>query len=405
MNQTTPGKQRICASELLFALYYFAFYLVRPLAVAVPALSTYFLMGSTFLIVLVYLCINLHDFERIYVSRLLVMVVFVYALFFVDACFRPSSYIFSYAYQFMIYGLIPLFLLLKISDYGKLLRYWSSLAILVGILFSGDPFNGYAWTENYMAFGFGVAIPAFAGSVLLAMYFHKRWAVVFEVLFFLEVVVFANKSSTLIAGFIFIAGYVYFSDKGKINKLRLTLVVFGVTVVYLLRTQIINTALSFAQILNANSYALKTFEQIINGTGSSIYQKRLDIWEKAWTMIWEHPIFGNGIGAFESQSEGYVHNVCLDIWTFGGIVGLLVFLALLVASIVLLFRSKDQNKRVFDLTMLILWIVPMQFSLTLWSVIAFWVYFGSIYIKAGTRNYIHQIETSSGACGAEGECT
>lgn len=384
MGQPGSDKQRLCINEFLFALYYFAFFFIRPLAMAIPSLSTLLLIGSTGLIAFVYLCVNLRGFNRVYFGRMVMIFAFVLTLFLIDLCFRYNSYLFTYAYEFLIYGLIPLFLLIQVTNYEKLLYYWSIMAVLAGLLFSLDPLNDYAWTGNYMIYGINVAIPAFAGSIVLSTYFRKRWNYVLAAVFLVEVVLFANRTTIITALAILMAGFVYF-HKGKTNKRWLILSTVVLITVFLFRNQIVEQALNIAESLNIDSYALTKLQQMLNKSGSSVMGSRMQIWENAWEMIWRHPILGNGVGMFETENPGCVHNVFLDIWTFSGIVGLLLFVFILVWSIVLMFRSQDPAKRVFDMTMLILWIVTMQFSLTLWAVIPFWTYFGSVYMKQGDR--------------------
>lgn len=85
-----------------------------------------------------------------------------------------------------------------------------------------------------------------------------------------------------------------------------------------------------------------------NTTGSG----RVDIWQVAWRVANDHPIVGVGINQFPQVSPHYVrqpgaldyvdlivdkhivvHNLYLELWAETGIVGVLLFLAIVVASI------------------------------------------------------------------------
>lgn len=83
-----------------------------------------------------------------------------------------------------------------------------------------------------------------------------------------------------------------------------------------------------------------------NGSG------RVDVWQVAWRIVRDHPIFGVGIGQFPQVSPRYVlqpgaleyvslvvekhivvHNVYLQLWVETGIIGLLLFLGIIAASV------------------------------------------------------------------------
>jgi len=85
-----------------------------------------------------------------------------------------------------------------------------------------------------------------------------------------------------------------------------------------------------------------------NSTGSG----RIDIWRVAWRVANDHPFAGVGISQFSQVSPHYVrqpgaldyvdlivdkhivvHNLYLELWVETGIVGLLLFLTIVVASI------------------------------------------------------------------------
>jgi O-antigen ligase len=91
-----------------------------------------------------------------------------------------------------------------------------------------------------------------------------------------------------------------------------------------------------------------------NSTGSG----RVDIWQVAWRIVHDHPFVGVGIAQFPQVSPHYVlqpgaleyvslivekhivvHNLYLQLWVETGIVGLLLFLGVIVASLVAGWRA------------------------------------------------------------------
>jgi O-antigen ligase len=85
---------------------------------------------------------------------------------------------------------------------------------------------------------------------------------------------------------------------------------------------------------------------------------RVDIWTIAWRIVHTHPLFGVGFGQFPQVSPHYVlqpgalnyiglivenqivvHNLYLALWVEGGVVGLLLFLAVILSSLVCAWRA------------------------------------------------------------------
>jgi O-antigen ligase len=79
---------------------------------------------------------------------------------------------------------------------------------------------------------------------------------------------------------------------------------------------------------------------------------RVDIWKVAWRVVHDHPFFGVGFAQFPQVSPHYVlqpgalnyvslivekhilvHNIYLQLWVEDGIVGLLLFLGVVIASL------------------------------------------------------------------------
>jgi O-antigen ligase len=107
--------------------------------------------------------------------------------------------------------------------------------------------------------------------------------------------------------------------------------------------------------------ALQRVQESNHGSG------RLDIWTVAWRVVQDHPIFGVGLAQFPQVSPHYVlapglleyanliiekhivvHNLYLQLWAEDGIVGLLLFLALVVASLRRGWRAVRQFEALGD---------------------------------------------------------
>lgn len=102
----------------------------------------------------------------------------------------------------------------------------------------------------------------------------------------------------------------------------------------------------------ANPGALHRIQESNQGSG------RIDIWHVAWRVVQDHPFVGVGIAQFPQVSPHYVldpgalrfvslivekhivvHNLYLQLWAEDGIVGLLLFVGVVVASIAACWRA------------------------------------------------------------------
>lgn len=101
--------------------------------------------------------------------------------------------------------------------------------------------------------------------------------------------------------------------------------------------------------------------------GNTSGSGRVDIWQVAWRVGNDHPIFGVGIHQFAEYSPRYVrqpgaldyvdlivdkhivvHNVYLELWVETGIIGLLLYLGFVVACLAAAWRAKGLFERMGD---------------------------------------------------------
>jgi putative inorganic carbon (HCO3(-)) transporter len=102
----------------------------------------------------------------------------------------------------------------------------------------------------------------------------------------------------------------------------------------------------------ANPAAWSRIQESNQGSG------RIDIWSVAWRIVQDHPLVGVGIAQFPQVSPHYVlqpgalnyvslivekhivvHNLYLQLWVEDGIIGLLLFLGVVVASLAAGWRA------------------------------------------------------------------
>ncbi len=195
---------------------------------------------------------------------------------------------------------------------------------------------------------------------------------------------FANKSSILCGGIFFIIAYIT-SGKSTNSKLVKIIIIAVTTIIaFFLKENLFNIAAKMLIKTGATSYSLTTINFLLKGNINEIIRPRLLLWEKAVQVYKNHVLLGSGIGYLES-TMGYAHNVALDILASGGIVMGCVVGIIFIKSIKKLFQINNRDRQFFAITMLIFWIIPLQFSLSFWNMSFFWIYWGTCFYRLNKR--------------------
>lgn len=366
--------KNIKTPELIFVLYYWGFVFLRPLLNENPLYSSLILLGYTFVLVIsLFLKFQFSEYkinEKVVYFALIILV-----FFSIDSCLRWNEISFIYLYQYVYSGLIPLFFLSAVNDYEKLLKYFSFFSVFAFLLFGNDPLDGYPLFADYMEYGFRLVLPAFLGVFIGFHYFKIKWMLFFEILIFVSIVFFANRSS-LMAVILFICLYFIYNSSNKkklfLYKL-LPLFVIGLYI-YSNIVFILNFLVDFLDKHDYNSYALSKYvESIVFGDDESVFSGRELIWSQAIDLINQNPVFGHGLGYFQSKYIYYSHNILLDMLMFFGIIGLLFFVILFVRSINCLINAKGSFK-LFALLFFCLWFPKLLFSSVFFEEISFWCF-------------------------------
>lgn len=108
---------------------------------------------------------------------------------------------------------------------------------------------------------------------------------------------------------------------------------------------------------------------------NSVDNGRTSLYKEAFNCIYRSPIFGNGIGYFESIYGGYVHNLFLDIACQFGLAGLFFIIYILYKNIKDNIFVIVDLKGVFNLVLFLSSIPTLLFSNSFWLFPLFWIYF------------------------------
>lgn len=381
MNQTNNNvvfgsteKKRISTNEFLFVLYFCSFSFLKPITTVAGGLSTLILLATTGVILMtafihngIIFNANLLRFSLFAVGMLLLLAT--------NMIFFNNSTLYSNAYDFCIYGLIPMLLLINVRDFSMVLKYWVYMTFAIGILFLLDPFFGYRWSGGYMPLGFNQLLPAFASCMVIWLHYRKKWFMLFSAVFLIATLVFANKGSFIAAVAFGIVFFLYIKKQRKAILLTLLGGALLLIIAYQFRFQIFDVFYDFALQLGVPSYSMATFREMLYVSPDRIFALRTDIWDNCLIEIQSHPIFGIGVGAFQSKYGLYPHNIFLDILTSAGWIIFIPFVIILIVSLFSI-KKMPHDKKIFMIMILFMWIIPMQMSLNMWNYMIFWIYFG-----------------------------
>lgn len=99
---------------------------------------------------------------------------------------------------------------------------------------------------------------------------------------------------------------------------------------------------------------LRRVTSLFSGNDESAFA-RINLYETAWEMFYNNPLFGQGWGSFSlfyfgTDEKVYPHNLFLEVLAEIGLIGLLTFLLMLATSIFLGYRALTIDKSSLSLT-------------------------------------------------------
>lgn len=369
--------KNLLSPEIFCAVYLLMFSLLAPFTHSSTGSSTIILAGSLILLLIIHILVKIFSNIKSNYSFLIKASIVVLTLFLIDYGFRPNSDISGLLYSFILYGFFPLYFLSSISDYDKFIKSYCLLGIVNGVIMIKDPLQFYAWSGGYMPFGFNFMLPAFASSIILLFYCHYKIAIFPLVIFFMEMLIFANKGSILTALVLLFIGIAYINNGNKISRKVIIITVLCFFSFVLFFQDLFSFAIAIADSLGVDSYALTTIQMILADTSDNhVYDTRLDIWHDAMTTFNKNPVFGCGIGYFSSRNEGYEHNLILEVLNAWGVLGLSILIAVFYKCIRKFLGAQSQTLKVAIIVFAILGVVPLLSSLTLWIHMPFWTFLG-----------------------------
>lgn len=366
----------VLSQEALCAFYLSMFSLLSPITNALESGSTLVLaLALAIVLALQIIMKSKHHIKSDY-SFLIRVSALVVALFTFDMLLRPNQHVGSYLYTFILYGFFPLYFLSSISNYDRFIKCYCFMSILCGLMVMADPLKGYVWTGDYMFFGFNFMLPAFAASVILFFHYRHKIALILVAVFFMMLLIFANKGSILTALVLLLVAISYIN-----NGYRLSLkVIFAFALVLLILNytymDLLDFAISITDSLGISTYSLNTIQIILSDTSDNeVYNVRLFLWQDAMQLFSDSPLIGHGIGYYESRFGKYEHNLFLEILDAWGIFGMSLLVFFVLRSLLGLMKTNIKELKLLIVVFAVLSFVSLMSSKSLWIHPPFWLFF------------------------------
>lgn len=294
------------------------------------------------------------------------------SIFSINFALAGNSHTFSYAYQFMIYGAMPLIFLARIIRFDRFFLYFAYLSIATVALIGLDPVNGYTLTTDYMGYGYFVMLPAYASFYIARKYYKKILFLPLEIATLLLIAVYANQGAILSAIALVILCNL-FIDKVSFRKSLILISAAVLTLAILLNIEsILEAGVQIAEDNGQSSYSFKKALDSLDSGGDSL-SGRSELWQNAGRMFEAQPIFGHGIGAYESKYGIYTHNLFIETAVSFGIIGIMA-LSVYLANYIRKTSTVSREVRLTYILGIALGIAPLLFSMHVFMWYPFWIF-------------------------------
>ncbi|MCA9329770.1 O-antigen ligase family protein, partial [Candidatus Saccharibacteria bacterium] len=289
-----------------------------------------------------------------------------------SAAFLYNPVVLSYGYNFLVYGLIPLYLIGRLNDISSFFKYFAYVSMFTVLILGLDPLDGYAITGDYMVYGYYVMLPAFVALYISRKYYGIKWLLLFEILTLFLIIVFANRDAALAAIALVIMSNLLVDT---VTRRRLLLIGLSSVIILigLLNIEIIlEWGINIAQDSGGSSYALETIHRSLSGETDGL-SGRDALWSNVPAMFNESPIIGHGIAAFEHTHAIYTHNIILEVLVSFGIVGVVTMLVYGLYYIYRMIKS-DRVDRLPYVIGISIGVIPLMFSMQPFIWYFFWLF-------------------------------
>lgn len=341
-------------NELLLAIYIFLF---PGLSWAIPSVLQYVIIG---LILFLSIIIN----KGLNVNKSFVFInLFVFIFFIFSFLLNNNDFLLSYLKNYILFGFITMYLFSRVKNYDIMLKFMAYLILFLFLLSFSDYKNNYMNYGGYMSYGLFLILPSFLLFHLMRKYYKIKFFAIFEVMSIISLL-YSNRNSILICIVAFFILDFLLSDN---NMKRILKYLFLSILLFVVVLNLNNIIYYLAEYTNNQSYAIRAFITMLLGKSNGLANRDF-IWALAFKQILNNPIFGMGIGGFQSVYMLYCHNLFLDLYLSFGVVSIVIII-LVAIKIISIFKKPD----IFSLFIIIIGVLPLIFNNTFFDWKYFWI--------------------------------
>lgn len=372
-------EQKNSINAILFILFLFISSLTLPLKV---------LMNnglSVWIATLIIIFLSLYNNKAIIDIRVLFIIIISLLFFCINLILvEYKGIVFNLMFEFIKYGLIPLYLASQVKINVSLYKYWyiaGCISTVFWLIFLNEVID-----RNVSYMGFGIQMTYC--FIIFTFYFYKNnkyrvLNLILMVLTFSLILILGNRVSVLTC--IFIIAYF------ELRKIEKKHILYSITKISILITLILILFKNFQNIIywirdilyfyNIKSYLINKIIYMFNNGLFESSSGRDIIYKYSIDIIKEKSFLPTGVGYFE-YATGYVypHNVFLDLIITFGIISMPIIFQFIV-FVKRNIRKLDKKNRIIIFTLLIFAFSRLFFSATFWTEPILWMIIGLLFIK------------------------
>lgn len=317
-------------------------------------------------------------------STAIIIAVILLIAHFLSYAFHPSEIGKRYFTNYLIYGALFLLIPLREIDFNKVLKIVFYYGIILlpfyarydygyGITDAGDFEGGILMTMSYRM------LPFILAPILLFLNkTNKIWergaGIVVAVLYSLIFLIVGARGA-IISLFAFISiFYIISGDKRKNKIVRLSIISITAIVFLTSFDLIIDNLFNLLDTFGISSRSIERMYYAEFGDGD-ISAGRYKIYGMAFNEFLQSPIWGNGIGSFDSYKGTFPHNIFLQLMVEGGLFLVVPFTIIFIKGLTYIYK-KGRNS-VSGGVMLFLFcsgMIRLLFSFYLWGSHLCWLF-------------------------------
>lgn len=318
--------------------------------------------------------------KKIYKSYLFILIISLILILLNILLVSYKSLVINQLFEFIKFGLIPLYLAINKFDYDSFVSYWYKFSVInfiILLFYIPDVINKKL---NYMVFGISL-VYSFVG--VIAYFYIKNMYKIFNLLILITILIlifiFGNRSSLLLclAIWIFIKLYTIRNDIKKIFSL-LIMVIISV-IAYINISSILKNINILLQNLGIHSYSISKYIMAIDKGVIKSSSGRDNLAKLSIDIITNNPLKANGLKYFTyATGEIYPHNLILDLSIIFGLLGCIFIIGLLLYLVFKIRYIKSENFKIILCEIIILEFLWLLFSGTFIEESLFWIIIGML---------------------------